>query len=825
MNLLRSGLTAIVLSVPALLFAKGDITGKVTNKETGQPMDFVTVQLINSKGKALPVGATTDEDGRFTIPGVADGNYTVRITSLGSVDQERVARMAGKNVDIGVVPLADDSKLLQEVVVEGIRSQMKFELDKKVFSVDANIASAGQSASELLENIPSVEVDQDGEVSLRGNSSVTVWINGKESGLTADNRAQILEQIPAETIEKVEVITNPSAKYSPEGTAGIINIVLRKDRKGGYFGSAEIGANSRGGANASVNFNYNSSKWESFASIGARMRHNRGGSESRRRYDDGTFLNSDGTSRNHGNNIFVRLGTTYHLTDHDSFYLNGFGMFGHRWGRTNTLYLSDIPGQWNSNNSISRNRGDNRGAHGELGYTHKFSDNHTLDIMGGFNYWGGPSRNYYLQQYGWPDGAVIPDGSDEVGDIYQEQEQRINVRSWEAKIDYSNTFSEYLKLEAGFQGNYNNEDTPVTTWQGTSQADMVINPELYNRFIYRNNISALYATLGGRVKSFSWSAGLRAEAWQIRTKSLTYGEDKASQQWWKKNAFALFPSLFLSYSLPHDNEIQINYTRRIRRPWGGQLNSFRDISNPTNITYGNPELEPQYTNSFELNYLKSWTYHMLSVSAYMKTATDRINRISYIEDGIMYTTNANVADINDAGVEIVGKNSLFRGVLDLTTTVNLYNNHLSAWSRTFTSLTGKPVELSGKSQNSFAWDARVMATARLLWSLSLQVTGRYDSKHLEAQGSHQGGWTVDAGIRKVFGNWSVSLNCRDIFDSRKFKNTINGIDYTQDSKRWRGGRRFSISVKYSFGNMKSKPNANRRLQEEPQEGSGYGEME
>ena len=236
-------------SITAL--ANGDITGKVLNKATGEPMDFVNVQLINAKtGKPLPIGTNTDENGVFSLKGVADGRYIVRISDLGSIAQEREATVAGKNIDLGSIRLAEDSKMLQEVVVEGIRSQMRFELDRKVFSVDANIAAAGQSASELLESIPSVEVDQDGEVSLRGNSSVTVWINGKESGLTADNRAQILEQIPAETIDRIEVITNPSAKYSPEGTAGIINIVLKKDRKAGYYGSVELSVNSRGGGNA-----------------------------------------------------------------------------------------------------------------------------------------------------------------------------------------------------------------------------------------------------------------------------------------------------------------------------------------------------------------------------------------------------------------------------------------------------------------------------------------------------------------------------------------------------------------------------------------------
>ena len=821
MNAIRLTLATGLLAVTSAAFANGNITGKVINKDTGEAMDFVTVQLLDSKGKALSIGATTDTDGLFTIPSVKDGSYTIRISNLGSIDQERPLTIKGNDVNIGVIKLADDTKMLQEVVVEGIRSQMKFELDKKVFSVDASIASAGQSASELLENIPSVEVDQDGEVSLRGNSSVTVWINGKESGLSADNRAQILEQIPAETIEKIEVITNPSAKYSPEGTAGIINIVLKKDRRGGYFGSAELSANSRGGANASFNINYNSAKWESYASVGVRMRHNTGGSKETRLYDDGYFLNSTGRSPRHGNNIFVRLGTTYHLTDADAFSLNGFGMFGHRWGKSTTLYTSDLPGQWISNLSDSHNRGDNRGAHGELGYTHKFSENHSLDITGTFDYWGGPSWNSYRQDYTYPDGIDPLED-----DTYQEQEQKINVRTWGAKVDYTNTFSDWMKLEAGFKGDYSNEDTPVSTQQGASPVDMTLNPALWNRFIYRNNVSALYFTLGGRVKNFSYSAGLRGEAWQVSTKSLDYAErdNKELTPWYKKNSFALFPSVFLSYSLPMDNEVQINYTRRIRRPWGGQLNSFVDISDPTNYSYGNPELEPQYSNSFELNYLKSWTYHMLSLSAYMRTADNCMNRLNYREGDMIYSTWGNAASTTDLGVEIVGKNSFFKGVLDLTTTVNLYNNHISDWTKTLPTLYGGTVTLSGEGKNSFAWDARIMANVKLPWSLSLQATGRYASSQLTAQGTRQGGWTVEAGVRRVFGNWSVSLNCRDIFDSRKWKSTVNGDGYYQESERWRGGRTLRLTVKYSFGNMKGKP-SDRRNNAEPTEQSDYGEME
>lgn len=339
-------LTASLLFIPFFASADGSVTGRVVNKGSGEAMDYITVQVIDSKtNKPLNLSVYTDDNGYFTIPSLADGSYVVKVSNVGSIDQERPVVIAGKDLNLGTIRLADDAKMLQEVVVEGVRSQMRFELDRKVFQVDANIASAGQSASELLESIPSVEVDQDGNVSLRGNESVTVWINGKESGLTADNRAQILEQIPGESIERIEVITNPSAKYSPEGSAGIINIILKKDRRGGYFGSAELSANSNGGGNASVNINYNSSKWDTYAGIGFRMRHNNnGGSEMRRLFNDGSFTNSDASSRHHGNNIFIRLGATYHLSDFDDFYVNGFGMFGHRWGKTLTDYQSNVPG-------------------------------------------------------------------------------------------------------------------------------------------------------------------------------------------------------------------------------------------------------------------------------------------------------------------------------------------------------------------------------------------------------------------------------------------------------------------------------------------------
>ena len=213
--------------------------------------------------------------------------------------------------------------------------------------------------------------------------------------------------------------------------------------------------------------------------------------------------------------------------------------------------------------------------------------------------------------------------------------------------------------------------------------------------------------------------------------------------------------------------------------------------------------------------------HMISVSAYLRTANNTMNRISYLDGDAMYTTWANVASTLNAGVEIVAKNSLFRNHLDLTTTVNLYNNHISGWNLDFKSpITSNDFKLSGEKRNSFAWDARMLASVRLPWGLSLQVTGRYASKMLTAQGSRQGGWSVDAGLRKNLGDWSFSLNCRDIFDSRKFKSESTGIGYTQSDDHWHAGRTFRLTIKYSFGNMRAKRNKNN--QAEPTDGSGYG---
>ena len=770
------------------------ITGKVVDASTDEPMEFVNVTVSDkSSGRELPVGTMSGVDGAFKLNGVPSGSYNVKLSFVGYKPAlvDAVINSGNQSLYLDVVELGEDSHVLDEIEVVGTKSQMRFELDKKVFNVDQNIAAAGASASEILETIPSVEVDDDGEVSLRGNTSVTIWINGRPSGLSADNRGQILEQLPAETIEKVEVITNPSAKYSPEGTSGIINIVLKQNRQPGYFGGAQVGANTQGGYNAGGNINFNVGKWDAYANVGLRGWHNESENNSYRTYDDGTYLNSLTDSERRNTSVFFRAGATYHITEADALSLGGFGMVGGGWNRSRTNYDSTEPGNFTSGFSDSDADNNGRGGNVSLDYSHEFSDTHNLMASVSFNKWRMPSTTTYQRQYEYPDSL----------DTYvQRQESDIDVRNWEFQLDYSNQVSDMFKVEAGYKGTLSHENSPMTTWTGLTTADMPIDEDLYNRFIYNQNIQAMYATLGGKISDFSFSAGLRGEYWRNEVTSLGYGESEASAKPFVTNKFALFPSVFLSYSLPADNEVQVNYTRRIRRPWGGQLNSFVNISDPTNISYGNPELQPQFANAFELNYIKNWIDHVISLSGYYRTTDDVIQRISFMRDGVMNTTSENVSQSLETGAEFVVKNSLFK-CLDLTTTVNLFYNKLDAFSFL---PEGLSTPVTGDSESDFAWDFNVMAAVKLPWDLSLQLRGRYHSRQITAQGSRDPRYRIDGGVKKSLGDWAFSVNVRDLLSSSRRKQMTYGSDFEQYTERYRGGCRVQFSVSYSFGNAKAR---------------------
>ncbi len=791
----------------------GKVKGYVLDSKTNEPIEFVNVSVkkVNTEG-ALPVGVTTDKNGRFEIDNLPYGKYLISVSYIGYTPFEKEISVTSSSalIDLSGIILSENTMMMDEVKVVGMRSQMKIDIDKKVFSIDQNIASTGGTATDILSNIPSVEVDNDGSISLKGSSSVTVWINGKASGMTADNRAQILEQLPAETIEKIEVITNPSAKYSPEGTAGIINIVLKKDRKAGYYGSVQAGVDTRGSYNLSSNYNYNSSKLDAYASVSFRSRRNKSGSFSDRIYYsdiDTTFLNQESEGRNNGSHLFSRAGATWHFTPVDHLTIGGILMLGNGLNKTDVNYISNVQNSFISRSRNSSSDDDMMGGNAELGYKHEFGTDHYLDFTLSFNKWGMDATTLYNQNSVYDDYSNISS--------FQKQTRDINNKGLEIQLDYLNKVSENRKIEAGYKGTLNREDSPVETFSGTIEDDALPQTALFNRFLYDIDIHALYGTYSGKINSFGYQLGLRGEYSHITTRSPGYGQTPEDVDPFAKDYLSLFPSLFLSYSLPGNNELQMSYTRRISRPWGGQLNSFVNITDSTNISFGNPYLLPQFSNAFELNYIKSWDKHVISFALGYRNTDNVIQSISYLEDNIMKTTYENISRSSATGMELVLKDELFK-ILETTTTVYVYYYQLDGFSYT---PSGSSYTISGAGDENFAWSGKLIANFKLPKAYSVQLTGSYDSRQVIAQGYRKAGYTVDGGIRKSFDKMSLSINARDIFNSRKRKTYTSGMGYSQVGESWRGGRQIGITATYSFGNMKPKKmNRENMQQQDPNQG-------
>ena len=766
------------------------IKGRIVSEETPHtPLEFVNVALYGEGGKKLLQGVTSDLSGHFELRDVSKGSYELQISYVGYTTIHLPVVLTAKkpSLNLGDIILLESSQKLKEVQVTGQRSQMKFEVDKKVFNVDQNIASAGASASEALSNIPSVTVDNEGNVSLRNNSSVTIWINGRPSGLSDDNRAQILEQLPAESIESIEVITNPSAKYSAEGSAGIINIVMKKEKKTGYYGGVSANADTQGGYGVSANLNVNNNNLEGYVNAGYRRRTIDMTSVSDRatfRGQDTTFLSQQGDGNHGGYGFFSRIGGTWNMTEKDALSLSASGMWGNRDENNSIEYKYQYPnGVMSQSSRFTDEDGDHNMLEASIDYIHKFSKQSDLRASVSTDYMDRKGTNTYVQKN---PGQRID----------QLQESNVSRKNLEYTLDYTNAWNNGLKLETGYKGVINKRPSETMTWNDLQRQSEDLS--LYNNFDYQENIQAAYATLTGKTGNLSYMAGLRGEYTYYKTASFGKLEANKEPTHYSKEYFDLFPSLFISYSLPKGNELQLNYTRRINRPRGRQLNPFMDLSDSANISFGNPNLLPEYSNTIELNYIKNWEQHMLSASAYYRTTDGISQRVSYLEGNSLYTTFENVTDSRRAGMELVGKNRLF-GNLDLTSTLNLYYYKIDGFTYQYN---GKSSYYKGNED--FSWDARIIANVMLPWNLSFQATGSYQSASYSPQGKTYSSYCLDAGLRRTFldRRLTVAITGRDLLDSRKMKSYTYGDNFTQMRTMQFGGRQVGINISYSFGNAK-----------------------
>lgn len=773
------------------LWAANDlkISGKLLDATTNEAFAYVNVALHDASNNQLITGTLSDIDGKFEL--FADnGNYLLKISFVGYKSYQKSIQLSAlrPHVRLGTILLEEDAQLMKEVEVTGQKSAMQLELDKKVFNVSDNILAEGASASEVLENIPSVEIDTEGNVSLRNNSSVELWINGKPSGLSGSDKGQILEMLPAESIEKVELITNPSAKYNPEGSVGIINIVLKESHKGGYFGSVTAGANYQEGndypgANLGLNFTYNNSKWDFFLNASGRHNlRNRSSYNNRTSFEEGadtTYLNQSNNNINKFYNGFLRTGFTYRIDQKNEIGMSAFGAYN-RFERNNLIHYTTL--NQDKDTTAVRNRttnslGDMAFYNATVDFKHKFVADKE-EISANLNYFGF-LRNSNSDYHNWQN------NTGNISQTTEYQQQNEFGHSASAQVDYYNKFTPNSKLEVGAKASFDYQDSKDRSFD----KDHTEIADRYNPFLYTEQIYALYASYGNKFDWFGFQIGVRAEETITQANGIN------------RSYFQAFPSAYLSFELPQSNEIQVNYTRRINRPRGNAINNYVDRTDPTNISYGNPWLMPEFSNNVELNFLKTWDLHTLSAGLYYSYTENVIQRVSKLnETGVMENTFENINYSHNAGIELIAKNRLFKNYLDLTTSVTGYYYCL-----------GENKEYNIARTENFSWNARINANVKILSNLSAQVTAYYNAPRLVAQGSVDHRYGLNAGIKASFFDKALSINftVNDILNSRSHSLRTSWSDnFYQESATTSIGRNYRLSLSYNFGNMKPKRNKN-----------------
>ncbi len=713
--------------------------------------------------------------------------------------------------DLGNIVLANEITELEAVTVTTTKSLMRLDIDKKVFNVEKNIVSDGGTAVDVMKNVPSVNVDIDGNVSLR-NSSPQIFVDGRPTTLT-------LEQIPASAIESVEVITNPSAKYDASGGgAGILNIVLKKNKKTGYNGNIRTGVDKYGETNAGADINLRQGKINVTASINTRLQNGKStGTTDRTNFttEPVTTINQMNSDQQKGNMIFARAGLDYFVTNKTTLSFSGVRIHGDMQPssllniNTDSLYTTGTTSAFSQRNTLGSRLFNGQGL--VFGMKHLFpkkGEELTVDA----NYFTGKmnssslyTTNYYANGVG--------------SNILNSQAQQIVGGGSDKNIilqsDYVNTFGG-LKLETGVRAAIRSRiNTNYNYMYNDVAKEFQMLPSAASNYTSNDNVYAAYASLTGSVKDFGYKIGLRAESSNY-TGELTDTKQSFSNSY----PISLFPSLFLSQKLGGKQELQLSYTRRINRPNFFQLIPFTDSTDKLNITVGNPNLVPEFTQSFELNYLKQFTGNntFLASVYYKKTNNLITNYLSQKTDAatgnsILVNTFINANSSYRTGAEFTLQNSPTKW-WSTSTDLNLYNSKINTDN------------ITGTSQDAiWSWFGKFNSSFKLPSNFSLQLTGMYQSKTNLPVSTNQGGpggggppgmvaqsssqgyikpfYSVDLAVKKSFlaNKFSASLSINDIFRSRK-QNQFSYSDYfTQEYSRLRDPQMIRLNLTYSFGKI------------------------
>lgn len=751
------------------------ITGKVLEETSQQPIAFATVMVGDTETKKPIDGTTTADDGTFVLETDATDFY-IEISFLGFETKTFGQPPAsGEKIDLGNVTLSEDAEQLQEVVVEGEISRTEFKLDKRVFNVGKDLSSTGASALEVLNNVPSVNVDIEGSISLRGSQGVQILINGKPS-VIASEQGNTLGTLTADMIDRVEVITNPSAKYDAEGTAGIINIVIKKEQRKGLNGSVSVNTGAPDAHSIGVSLNRRGEKFNLFSQLGFGIRE-LPDDRINRNVDlvNNTTVLSTGTEfRNETYYNFV-LGTDYYINENNILTLSGnFSLeLEDQPSATNFTTLdaeNELVSEW-QRTEVTEAR--NPKFQYELQYKKEFKDDedHTLLFSGLGRYFGKDQSSEFINS--------TVSGID--NDATQETRTDFKEAVYTFKLDYTRPFAKKWKLESGAQFVLNDvaNDFEVNNLVNGS---FVNDPGLTNIFEFNQDVLGLYSTTSYEGEKWGVKAGLRLEQTNLNTLLATTNEVN------DRRYTNLFPSMHSSYKFSDKISLQAGYSKRIYRPRMWDLNPFFNIRNNFSIRQGNPNLQPEFTDSYEITSIYILGKASLNFGVYHRYTTDVIERVSIFENNVNTVRPENIGVNRITGLEFNGKYSPFKWV----TLNGDFNYSQFAREGTFEATV---FDFTGDQ-----WSSKLMAKFKLPADFEFETTGNYRSRVRTVQGIRSDFLYMDLGIRKdiMKGKAVLNLSVRDLFASRVNENLIAQEDFEVYSRRLRGTF-VAFGFSYGFG--------------------------
>jgi outer membrane receptor protein involved in Fe transport len=773
------------------LSISGTIKGKVVESSSGTPVEYATVTLYTASDSTMVDGMITDSHGGFEFRKLPSGEYNVIIRFMGyrkMLIEGIVIDQANPVKDVGTVNLRSDVTDLKEVEIVGEKPLVEYQVDRKVVNVDQQITATGGTAVDVLENIPSITTDLEGNVALRGSTNFTVLIDGKPSILTGSDA---LKQIPASSIDKIEIITNPSAKYDPDGTAGILNIVTKKNSLNGLSGIANLTAGTSPEIAADFTLNYRTKKSSITFGADASNRQMEGFREGYREtyYEDSTeYLQTNSINEMTRKGLNLKAGIDYSLTEKNTITAEAsYRMFD--MGRDDQSKNQE----WSSSDPTRLyylTLDEDNSFHPTLQVTlrdvHKFNPNGTeLSAQLTYNQGddeGEQTTTQSLMDNTWEQiNRVILDYRNNTTEAEKE---------WRGDLDFDHKFKDGSKLEAGFQlrMDQQDEDYDYYNWDSLSSS-WRYDTLRSNRYLFNHDIYALYGTWSKEFKSFGFKLGLRGEYTHRNLDQKTGAEDYLYEK------FDLYPSAYFTYYLPYNQQVQLSYSKRVNRPRGMMLNPYPMYSDAFSTFSGNPALEPEFSHALELNYQKLFGYSYLNIESYYRITTNKMTRVQEVnEEGVLESTMENIDDDRSLGVELSGYIKV-NDWFNVTPSATVFDYRLN-----------QHTDSSEVTRRSTNWNARLDLGANLKTKTRLRLNGTYDSPSITADGTRKGNFYVGFAVRQDFfnSNLSLTLNIRDVFDSRHMNSTSEGSNFYSEYENWREAPMISLTVSYKWNNYTRK---------------------